>query len=392
MKKNLVCILSYFLFFLSSAALAQTQRWIDGPSPANQPVPDQMVNPLNIELGGYPFMKSDNPEIFFSAGWLMNHSRVDSQRGGARYPVNGCTNSYMFHINKVGRKAFLHLLVTNASNAPIRLSAKGSLYTNSQKIFKGKASGPSYMVSRDWLYGSFATKFSNRPVNALATTEVVKVQMNELNMADGRFEVCATGPVFLTTVATLNGTLNEAISAMQGAPDVGDIQKANVNDYSRDAGIYASSVVGGLTVVPLPSTTAHTAFAFNTTGTFNSGLQEQTSPALMRMNDSNTRTFANFGHKFDITLRLFNPHAWSRTVRLYLASSYTNQINDPIFTFNSPGMLNGMEMPLFTTPTQPKQILATWTLRPNQTFDARLVTFIAGLVVTNQQLIVEVLP
>lgn len=364
--------------------------WSSGLLAPNQKVADNLLQPLNIGFGGYPIWKSNNPEIFQGTGWLMQNARNDASRGGSSYPLSGCHNAYLFHINQRGAGAYLHLIATNPNNASISLSAKGSMYTNSQKPLGGAGTGQSYAVAKDWLNGSFLTNFSGRSLAAFKGTEIAKLQMNASNMIDGRYEVCASQPIYLYSVVTSNGNTQDAINLSQGGPAVGEIKSEAANAFGREAGVYASSLVAGTTVVDLPaSSNVHAAFAFNTSAKFNAALQDQTAPALYRLSDSTSRSYGNYGHKFDVTLRLNNPGASARTVRVSFASSYTNTVNTPSFTFNSPATLNGSPITLWTTPTQPKQLLGSYSVPANGSVDVRLTTFIAGLGVTNQQLIVE---
>lgn len=380
---------AFFLLF-TAASPAQTLTWYDGLLATNEKVADNRLQPLSIGFGGYPIWKSNNPEIFRGPGWLMQNARSDATRGGSTRALAGCHNAYLFHINQRGAAATLHLIATNPNNAAITLSAKGSLYTNAQKPLSGRGTGQSWAVSKDWVDGSFATHFSSRSVGALQGTEIARVAMNDRNMADGRFEVCASSPIYLYTVVTTSGSTQDAINLSQGAPAAGDIKPESANAFGREAGVYASSLAAGTTVVDLPASgNRHTAFAFNTAAKFNSALQEQTAAALMRLNDSSSRTWGNYGHKFDVTLRLRNPGSSARTARVSFASSFTASTDSPSFTFNSAALLNGSPITLWTTPTQPRQLLGSYTVPANGSVDVRLSSFVAGLGVTNQQLVVE---
>jgi Protein of unknown function (DUF3370) len=365
--------------------------WSAGTLASNQKVADNLLQPLSVAYGGYPIWKSNNPEIFRGTGWLMQNARTDASRGGRSYPLSGCHNAYLFHINQRGAGAYLHLVATNPNNATITVSAKGSMYTNSQKPLTGRAAGPGYAVSQDWLGGTFGTNFSGRSVGAFQGTEIAKLPMSNSNMLDGRFEVCASQPIYLYSVVTSSGSSTDAINLTQGAPATGDIKSETANTYGREAGVYANSLIAGTTVVDLPANgNVHAGFALNTSAKFNANLQEQTVPALFRLGDASTRSYGNYGHKVDVTLRLRNPHSAGKTVRVSLGSSFTNTVNTPSFTFNSAGSVNGTPVSLWTTPTQPKQLLGSYTVPANGTVDVRLTTFIAGLGVTNQQLVVEV--
>lgn len=381
---------SLLLLLIAAPAIAQT--WQSGLLAAKQKVADGLLQPLNIGYGGYPIWKSNNPEIFQGTGWLMQDARVDATRGGSAYALSGCHNAYLFHINQKGSAGTLHLIATNPNNATITVSAKGSMYTNAQKPLTGAATGQSFFVAKDWLNGTFGTNFSGRSLGAFQGTEIAKLVMNNNNMLDGRFEVCGSQPIYLYSVVTSSGSTQDAINATQGGPAAGDIKPEGANAFGREAGVFDKSLVAGTTVVALPAGTGvHTAYAFNTASKFNANLQDQTRPASYRLADSTSRSYGNYGHKYDVTLRVTNGNAQARTVRLSFASSFTAATDSPSFTFNSPATLNGSAVTLWTTPTQPRQELGTYTVPANGSTDLRLTTFIAGLGTAGQQIVVEVL-
>lgn len=391
MKPVSRALMLFSLSLATTAASAQVS-WQSGLLAANQKVADNLLQPLSLGGGGYPIWKSNNPEIFRGPGWLMQNARFDPTRGGKAYPLAGCHNAYLFHINRMGATGTLHLIATNPNNATITVSAKGSMYTNAQKPLSGAGTGQSYFVSRDWLNGSFGTSFSGRAVGAFQGTEVARLSMANGNMIDGRFEVCGSQPIYLYSVVTTSGSTQDAINATQGAPATGDIYSEGPNAYGREAGVFDKSLVAGTTTIALPAGgNVHAGFSFNTSAKFNANLQEQTRPALYRLSDSTSRSYGNYGHKYDVTLRLSNAHATARSVRLSFASSFTAATDTPSFTFNSAATLNGSAVTLWTTPTRPRQVLGTYTVPANGSVDLRLSTFIAGLGTANQQLVVEVL-
>jgi hypothetical protein len=368
------------------------QVWLTGLLSDTQKVADNNLVPISLALGGYKIFKSNNPEIFYGPGWLAQNARTDSVRGGQSSPVSGCTNVYYFHINRSGATAYLHLLASNPQSSAVTISAKGSTYNNSQKPLNGAATGQSYNVAKDWRAGTFGVNFSNRSVASATATEISKIVVNPSNMVDGRFEVCASAGVYLYTVITTAGVTADAINKSQGGPASGEIHPSSSSAYGREAGIYASSLASGLTNVVLPTTASkHIGFAYNTTSKFNASLQEQTAAYTSKLSDSAPRTYGNYGHKFDTTFRLFNTTTRARRVKMSFASSYTNSTNTPSFTFSTPASINGTNFDVWTTPTRPKQVIGTYTVAANDSVDLRLTMFIAGLGVTNQQVILETL-
>ncbi len=211
-------------------------------------------------------------------------------------------------------------------------------------------------------------------------------------MVDGRFELTASAGAYVYTVVTSTGSLTDAINATQGSPAAGDIAQPGTNAYGREAGVYSHSIWAGTTNIDVPAAPAHLGLALNTSNKFAVNgvfLQDQTAGALMKLSDSAPRTYGNYGHKYDVTLALRNPSSSARTVRLSLASNYTSSTNSPSFTYNGPILLNGTQKTIYTTPTAPKQWLATWTIPAGSNFNGRVTFFVPGLITIGQQLILE---
>lgn len=394
------CAFSSGYFFASHVTWVQdpvaappqnpAQVWYSGNLGPSEKVADNRLGPMTITLGGAKFWKSNNPEIFEGTGWLMQNSRTDPVRGGVANPLSGCTPAYFFHINKTGATAYIHLLASNPQTGSVTVSAKGSAYNNSTRPLTGKATGQSYHVAKDWRDGTYLTNFSNRSVGAGQATEIARLSMAPNNMGDGRFEVCASAGVYLYTVVTTTGTTTDAINKSQGAAAPGQIYSTGPGTFGREGGVYQSSQIAGLTNVVLPASNGQTlGLAFNTTSKNNSLLQEHTSAFSTRLGDSADRTYGNYGHKYDTTLRLFNTSSAARNVRISFASSFTAATNTPSFTFSTPASFNGVKFDVWTTPTQPRQLIGTYVVPANSYFDGRLLLYIAGLGVTNQQLVVE---
>lgn len=382
--------MSWVTDLASAPAPDPAQVWTFGTLTANEKLADDKLAPLTITLGGPKFWKSNNPEIYTGTGWLMQNSRRDASRGGQANPVSGCTPAYFFHINKSGGTAYVHFLASNPQPGAVTISAKGSAYNNASKPLTGKATGQSYAVSKDWRGGNFLTNFSNRSVASGGATEIAKLTMGPNNMGDGRFEVCSSAGVYFYTVVTTTGTTTDAINKSQGLPAAGEIKSTTANTYGREGGVYSQAQVSGLTHVALPAGGGqYLGFAFDTNDKFNSRLQEQTSFYNSRLADSADRTYGNYGHEFDTTLRLYNTGSRARRVRLSFGTSLTSATNTPSFTFNSAARYNGANVDLFTTPTLPRQLLSTFGVPANDFYDARILVTIAGLGVTNQQLILE---
>ncbi|MEH0152505.1 DUF3370 family protein [Limibacter armeniacum] len=356
-------------------------------------VPQDQLEDLGGGLSGNKIWKSNNPEIFRGTGWLMQNSRTDATRGGAAYPVSGTIPVYLFHINQSGSQKYLHVLVTNPNASSITISGKGSMYTNSEKPLQGTGTGQSFHVAKDWLNNTPRTSFSNVTLNSYKAYEVAKLPVPNGNMIDGRFEITASAGAYVYTVVTSNGSLTDAINKSQGGPATGDIYSPNPNAYGREAGVYANSGWEGSTDITLPASQSYIGFALNTSSKFAFNgvyLQDQNAPSVVRLSDSAEKTYGNYGHQYDITLAMHNPNSTAKQVTLYFASNYTNSVNSPSFTYNGPLKMNGVVKNIYTTPTAPRQWLATWNVPAGGNFNGNLDFYIPGLITTGQQLILQV--
>ena len=358
-------------------------------------IPAERLKPLGGAPGGPPIWKSNNPEVFHGDGWLMQNARADAQRGGADRPLNGAFDVYLFHINKTsepagaGRTKYLHVLVVNPQRRNVSLRGKGSLYTNVDSPI-GPGSGPSYLVARDWLNGTFRTAFGPVSLAPGQAYEVTRATLRDLNVADGRFALHSSGGVHVYTVITGSGDPADAVRLSKGGPAPGPLAAEHANDYGREAGVYRRSGWSGTTALDVPAAPAHLGLTFNSSGKFRFGgafLQDQTAPARMALRGAASRTYGNYGHKFDVTLFLRNPARAARSVRLSFGSNYTGTAVGT--TWNGPARLDGAPIHLHTTPAAPSRALATYRIPPGATVRARLTLFVPGLITTNQQLILE---
>lgn len=354
-------------------------------------VPPQELKHLSGNLSEKPIWKSNNPEIIRGNGWLMQNARVDSNRGGSSNPLSGTFGIYLFHINQSGSTKYLHVLVSNPQTTALTISGKGSTYTNAEKPLNGSATGQSYFVSKDWLQDTPRTTFSNVTINPSKVYEVYRATLSNNNMVDGSYEITASQGVYVYTVVTSTGNINDAVTATQTAA-AGDIYTEGTNAYGREAGIYTQSGWSGTTDIDLPSEPSYMGLCLNTSSKFAVGgvyLQNQNAPYSYKLNGASQNTYGNYGHKYTLTLKLNNPNSTAKNVSLTFASNFTSGTNSPSFTFNGPLYLNGALKNIYITPTQPAQNLATWSIPANSFFNATITFYVPGLITTGQQLILK---
>lgn len=366
--------------------------WISGTlpltssSPANLIVPNSGLCNLSVTKTGLPIYASNNPEIFTGNGWLMQNARTDATRGGRRFPLKGAHVLYLFHINKSGSRKFLHLLASNPRPNAITVTYKGSCYNNVTKPLTGAATGPSYFVAKDWLNNTLPINGTTGSFPQFNIRELFKIQMNDLNLVDGRFEVNASDSAIYYVVTTSTGNLTDAINASQGSFAAGSYFPESTNDFGREAGVYATNEVRATNNITLPASASYIGFSLNTSNKF-FPVENQNSPALMTLAQAASQTYGNYGHYYRVTCNITNSGTTARNVKMYFASNVTGTGSSA--TWNGPVRNNGTVFDVYTTLGSPRQQLASWTVNPG-TFVHTLEFYVPGLITTNQQIIYQV--
>lgn len=318
----------------------------------------------------------------------MQNSRTDATRGGSTTPLTGLNTMYLFHINKASVSRYIHFMISNPGTASITYTGKGSYYSNAEKPLTGQATGQSYFVAKDWLNNTMR-KTIVTPVSILPNkvVEVFKLKMNASNMADARFEINTTGPAYYYTVVTSTGKLTDAINATQGTYAAGTYLTESANTFGCEAGIYDGTTISASNVLELPTTPAHIGFCLNTTAKFKQ-VEEQTTAAIMKLLGSSSRSYGNYGNKYNVHFQLQNNTGTNKTVKLYFASNAVD-VTKTNGTWNGAVKLNNSAViGIYTQLNNPRKLLATWTV-PAGLFNTTLDFYVPGLITTNQQLIFE---
>lgn len=368
-------------------------EWTAGLMPVTTDVTQHIISdlelkPLYVTLSGPQMYVSNNPEQFTGNGWLMQNSRNDITRGGAPYALNGLKTVYLFHINKATTAKYVHLMLSNPNSTNITYTGKGSYYTNAEKPLTGGATGQSYFVAKDWLNNTMRKTISTPlTIQPGKVVEVFKAKMNASNMLDGRFELTTSGSAFYYIVVTSDGKLNNAINATQGTFAAGTYLTESTNTFGREAGVYNTTNVSASNVLELPSTPSRIGFCLNTTSKFKP-VEEQTTNAVMNLLGSSSRSYGNYGCKYNVHFQLNNNTGATRTVKLYFASNVVDATKSN-GTWNGPVRLNNSAViDIYTQLNNPRKLLATWTV-PAGLFNTNLEFYVPGLITTNQQMIFE---
>jgi hypothetical protein len=363
-----------------------TLAWTAGPFTA---VDASTLWPLPGVLGGPEKWVSNNPESFTGDGWLMQLAR-DSARGGAAHPVTAAT-AYLFHVNHAGSKRTLHLIATNPGASTSTVTARGLLTSNASFPLSNAGTGPSYQVALASLTGDLTP--ATHSVAPGRGVEIASISLADGAMADGRFQISATTGVYLYTVVTTSGRVDDAINASQGDPAAGVIASPDASRYGREAGVYAGSEWVGAATVAVPDGAAHLGLCFDTDAKFaREGvfLQDQTAAATLRLDDSAERTWGAYGHRYDVTLKLHNPSARPRTATVRLASLVRSDASSPSFTWNAPFLVDDEVVTAWTTPRAPTTTLAQRELPAGGERTIRVQAVVPGLITTGAALILEV--
>jgi hypothetical protein len=136
----------------------------------------------------------------------------------------------------------------------------------------------------------------------------------------------------------------------------------------------------------LPATASYIGFSLNTSNKF-FPVENQNSPALMRLAQAASQTYGNYGHYYKVTCNITNSGTTARNVKMYFASNVTGTGSSA--TWNGPVRNNGSVFNVYTTVSSPRQQLASWTVNPG-TFVHTLEFYVPGLITTNQQIIYQV--
>ena len=383
----------------TSASYFPASQWSSGTLPNSGSYNSRIVSPEKLKfttgkLQGPKIVVSNNPEAFYSDGWLMQTS--NKGRGSSTYKLsNGKTILYLFHYNRSSNRGgkYIHVLATNPGTGTMRITSKGKAYTSATKPLPAgqPGTGPSYAVSDDWLRNRLTSK-SSGSIGRYGAFEIAKIYVPYDKFVDGRYEISISGEALFYVVATSNGNTTTAINLSQSTAASGAIARPNASAFGRSAGIYASSEFNGTYNVDLPASTGNIGFCFNTTSKFNSNFQEQCPSAIMRLSDSSPRHYGDYGLEFYQRFVIRNTSSRTRKVRFFIASNNHAQnsgVRSDQLTYNGAVKLNGAIKTVAIRGDNPKTKLAEWNIPANSTFNATLEGYFPGLLTVGQQIILE---
>lgn len=363
------------------------EAWTRGEAPPRVSGAELLDLPGALE--GDPFWVSNNPERIFGAGWLFQHARADAERGGESLSLERFS-AYLFHLNASGGALTVHLIATNPNPDPVTVSAEGSLYDNGQHPI-GELTGPSVAVAADHLEGTGNVDVQALSIPPSGGVELARISVSAAAVLDGRVEVEASAGVFLYAVATADGSTDTAINLTQSSAASGEIVQPGPNEFGRMAGVYSHDSWRTELTAEIPPAPAHVGLALNTNDKFQLDgvtLQDQTAPALVRLSDSSEKSYGNYGMQYDLTLSLCAPDE-PRTVGVVFGSNYTNDVDQPSFTWNGPVRVGSEIVGVYTRPTAPSTELAEVTVSAGACVELPIEFLVPGLITGGQQLVLE---
>ncbi|MFF9505198.1 DUF3370 family protein [Streptomyces sp. NPDC014656] len=392
---------NHFARLTAAATVIGESQWTAGTPTAPGPtVTRELLRQLPGSMAGPELVVSNNPETVTGPGWLMQHARTTSNRGGSARALSGTFPLYLYHQNSTGGTAYLHVLVSNPGTSAVTVSARGSAWTNADKpLVQDPAAragtGPCHAVSADWAAGDLRTYLSSTSVDAKKVVQAARIQMTG-SILDGLLEITASGGVYTYTVVTRDGNLNTAINYSQndGNAATGNIIGQTDTTYGREAGVYGGSRwATGLTTIDVPAAGRHLGFALNTTVRQVAAL-DQTAPATAALGDSSQRSWGNYGARYSVEFALRNTSAQSRTARLVFGSNVTGSTDVPGNTWNGAMAVSvdgaaAQLQTVYVRPTVPRDTIGTYTLAAGATRTVKLDFTVPGLITAGSQLLLE---
>jgi hypothetical protein len=387
------------------------------------------------------------PEIIESEGWLMAPPQIN----GNKQAVTGDTEYYTFHYNRTNVAGYYVLLASNPlRNEAITINAQGVLlakddvgvftFPNTDYVIEKE----SYEVADRFINNNFNVNTGNLSIPFLGSGQSnAKVlayrKVGNGNGIDGRFKMKITGQAYIYSVfviqksgETIDKMLQRAIQmATTDTGSMADIAKRAKGEwldkfgyivetfsgntpvntpagrYGRECGLYQKSGWLINNDITLPATKGFLGFCMiNDRKTVNYP-EDQTAPnTALTLVDARrypaikdfsnaTRSYGNYGHYYDVTLKFINTQARIRNMALS-------------FAFNTPdaskqnarfvgamkvkvGTNNETTVPVMVRLNDPRKNLASFTVGANTSQTVKIRFYVPGLITAGNQLIVEAL-
>jgi hypothetical protein len=316
---------------------------------------------------GAPVVTSNNPEIFTGDGVLF--STASSTRGGTPLPLSGRIGVYLHHLNRSGAARRLRVLVESAAGNSAVVRAHGSGYTQADTGGLALGRSPDARVAADWILGRPRTVFGPAQVSQPAAIFDERVPAG--SEVDGRFEIDASAPVFVTILAGERVDYSDA---------PGIVDSPGPGRLGREAGVYAHDTWAGEIALRVAAPGFRRAWRLDAL--------EQAFPALLALADSARTSVGLYGDVYDLRLRLSHDGADARPrrVRISLATAATHFGSR---AWDGLWLVDGREVQAQLTAARPAAVLADVALAPGETRALSLRAMVLGLASTPEALVLE---
>lgn len=381
--------------------------------------------PLGGALIGDRTFVSNLPEFLLDTGWVFRSDATNN-------PVfaSGKLMLYLYHYNGAGKNLQMHIIFRASGGAA---TVRGYGITS---VKSATNSNPSNAVATWWannrvrIEGSTTPDFTLSLPSANAVGSIRSIDVPQSQSVDARYEIEVTGNTHCYVVFTAPGTSVATAYAMATR------SRARGNYYfpptdanypnqpiaqatcrlGREGGVYQYSAWFGDTYLNLPTGTGYLGLAFNTETWLNNcratpslvTVQDQTAGVVgyMSIPTSNAgtgslagvtpslRTYANYGHKYNMQLFLRNTQNRSRTVELVLATNNNNGFSTSYY--NGPIDVAGTIRNYNVTGASPATSLGIFSVPAGTTSvpgvkGVPIKLYVPGLASANSQIIVKVL-
>jgi hypothetical protein len=230
-------------------------------------------------------------------------------------------------------------------------------------------------------------------------------------MFDALYEVTISGPVYYSTVVTINNAAADARAAASVGstyasfavpPDPrvtqSDYRIETGSTYARGAGVFPASEVSSDNILVIPNSPSRIGFCYNTLNKFYPMLEKQNPAVVVKTpptTDSvrslylSSHNYGNYGMRCNTMFRLQNNSSTTKTVRVYFAEN-EKLVNAASASgrWNSQFKVNGSFVDACIEGNNPGKLLVTINV-PTGTTNFPVEVYIPGLITTNHQLIFE---
>lgn len=347
----------------------------------SSPFKDQEARPLFGGYNGQPLVVSNNPEKFFTTGYLLRMSQHTAGRGDIRHSLSGSFAIYIHHLSKVPSNIDLVIALHNTGSSPVWVSFNGALQmTKDPHGAWGQPpygyGGPNAAAANGYFFkdpsrGYHQGTLSIRP----GAVAILKRHRTSYGAeVDGRYEVNVSGGSVAVDVIAVDPNTSQAQFA--GLPTAkGEMASTAPGAYGRASGVYTgarwvgSGVVKSSEVANAQPHPGSVAYLFAGTKAFRAQLQ--TPQAIKKYGDSQ-HVEGCYGVIFDLAFTLQNDEAAEKTFTVLITAPMHPEGNPPSFHWMGPLTMNGVQKTIRVNELGSALVIGSYTVAPGQIFNLKL--------------------